>query len=111
MTCLRRGRSPTHESAEDSYKRQQCLLKCLHGAGPEHAVGSLEGVLGERMLQAWRLRAQALQNDKRYPRLSLLLSQQAFALCPACAPIFGMQLPMSIPLQSCYCCWTWCGDL
>lgn len=35
------------------------------GAGEEHEVESLDGILGERMLQAWKLRANTLRKDNR----------------------------------------------
>jgi hypothetical protein len=31
----------------------------------QHDVASLDGILGERMLQAWKLRADALRKDQR----------------------------------------------
>ena len=33
--------------------------------GGEHEVDNLDGILGERMLQAWKLRANALRKDQR----------------------------------------------
>ena len=38
----------------------------LLSAGEAHDVASLDGILGDRMLQAWRLRGDTLQKDGRY---------------------------------------------
>ena len=48
-------------------------------------MASLEAVLGERMLQAWRLRAEALQADRRR------------ACMPACFAV-GMWVMLLQPL-------------
>lgn len=34
-------------------------------AGQDHDVASLGDILGDRMLQAWKLRGEALQKDAR----------------------------------------------
>ncbi|KAK9908710.1 hypothetical protein WJX75_001848 [Coccomyxa subellipsoidea] len=39
--------------------------------GGDHDVASLDGILGERMLQAWKLRADALRKDQRHWRYDL----------------------------------------
>ncbi|BDA41990.1 probable protein ACCUMULATION AND REPLICATION OF CHLOROPLASTS 6, chloroplastic [Coccomyxa sp. Obi] len=39
--------------------------------GGDHEVDSLDGILGERMLQAWKLRANALRKDQRHWRYDL----------------------------------------
>ncbi len=36
--------------------------------GGDHEVDTLDGILGERMLQAWKLRANALRKDQRCTR-------------------------------------------
>ncbi len=46
-------------------ERKLKRLGCGACSGAGHEVGALEAVLGERMLQAWRLRAEALQADRR----------------------------------------------
>ncbi len=42
------------------------FILSLLPAGEAHDVASLDSILGERMLQAWRLRGDALQKDDRY---------------------------------------------
>ncbi len=46
--------------------------------GGDHEVDSLDGVLGERMLQAWKLRANALRKDQRCTPLPALPSLGVF---------------------------------
>lgn len=50
-------------------KQGQQVVKCAgalrNATGGDHDVASLDGILGERMLQAWKLRADALRKDQR----------------------------------------------